>query len=45
MQGRSVCSGKNLNVSGIWIAYITENKVKEWRVYLDNEEIRRVLNI
>ena len=41
MQGYSVCSDDRLNnFRAIWVAQITDNKVKEWRVYLDTEENR-----
>ena len=41
MQGYSVCSDDRLNnFRAIWVAQITDGKVKEWRIYLDTEENR-----
>ena len=46
MQGYSVCSDDRLdNLRAIWVAQIIDNKVKEWRIYLDTKENRRKLGL
>ena len=39
MQGYSICPDEKLhNARAIWTAQMEGDKVKEWRIYLDNEE-------
>jgi ketosteroid isomerase-like protein len=46
MQGYSVCSNNRLNSNrAIWVARIANDKLAEWRVYLDNEENRHFLGL
>lgn len=43
--GHSVCSDKRLDGPGIWTAKVKDNKVAEWRVYVDTPENRKQLGI
>lgn len=43
--GYSTCSNPVLEGSAIWTAKIKEDKVSEWRVYEDNSDNRKLLNI
>ena len=46
MQGYSICPNEKLhNLRVIWTAQIEDNKVKEWRIYFDNEENKAILGI
>ena len=43
--GHSECSHPALDGPAIWTAKIENNQVVEWRIYLDTEENRQLLNI
>lgn len=43
--GHSTCSASILEGPAIWTAAIENDKVKEWRVYEDNNTNRKLLNI
>jgi len=45
MQGYSICSDKRLNGRGIWTARIEDEKVSEWRIYLETEDNLRNLGL
>jgi predicted SnoaL-like aldol condensation-catalyzing enzyme len=45
MVGFSECSFEPLDGPSIWTAEIRDDLVAEWRVYEDNQEVRRLLNI
>lgn len=45
IQGYSVCSYKRLEGRGIWTAKIADDKVMEWRIYLDTKENKMLLGI
>lgn len=46
LQGYCTCSDERLNnIRCIWVAPIENNKVKEWRIYLDIEENRNKFGI
>lgn len=45
MQGYSVCSDKRLEGRGIWAAKIVNDKIMEWRIYLDTEENKMLLGL
>jgi ketosteroid isomerase-like protein len=45
MVGRSVCTEESLNGPAIWTALIKDDRVEEWRVYKDNEETRKKLDL
>jgi hypothetical protein len=43
MQRNSVCSDDRLNnVRAVWIAQIADDKVKEWRVYLNTDKNNQI---
>lgn len=43
--GHSECSVSSLDGPAIWTARIENDKVAEWRIYLDNEENRKLLDL
>lgn len=43
--GNSVCSDERLSGPAIWTAKIKDEKIYEWRVYEDKEDIRKILKI
>ncbi|UYP44236.1 hypothetical protein NEF87_000521 [Candidatus Lokiarchaeum ossiferum] len=45
IEGYSTCSHKVLDGPAIWTAIIVDQKIQEWRVYLDNSETREKLKI
>jgi ketosteroid isomerase-like protein len=45
MQGYSVCSDKSLEGRGIWTAKIVNDKIIEWRIYLDTAENKTLLGL
>lgn len=45
MVGFSECSFDQLDGPSIWTAEIRDDLVAEWRIYEDNQEVRRLLNI
>lgn len=43
--GHSTCSFSALAGPAIWTARVVQNRIAEWRVYLDNEANRRMLKL
>ena len=43
--GHSTCSYEPLDGPAIWIARVVQEQIAEWRVYLDNEDNRRMLKL
>jgi ketosteroid isomerase-like protein len=43
--GHSTCTYDPLDGPAIWTAKVADNRVKEWRVYLDTPAIRKKLNL
>ena len=43
--GHSTCSHQPLHGPAIWTAQVVENRISEWRVYLDNIDNRKLLGL
>lgn len=45
ISGYSTCAFDPLDGPALWTAKVEAGRVKEWRVYLDNQQNRRILNL